>query len=130
VLPAISQPPYQAQLTDVKRSSALRLMFYNGLQPCSDGVTQYPQLAMTNAAGTHSLRLTGASGTYEQRLKAWLPVKLRGVSYKQPLLLTSLHLAQFDLTRQVWLDGVAYLVRKLSAAVPLQRPASVELVRL
>jgi hypothetical protein len=130
VLPAIAQPPYQAQLTDVKRSSALRLLFYNGLQPCSDGVTQYPQLAMTNAAGTHSLRLTGASGTYEQRLKAWLPVKLRGVSYKYPLLMSSLHLAQLDLTRQLWLDGVAYLVRKLSATVPLKKPATVELVRL
>jgi hypothetical protein len=93
-------------------------------------MTQYPQLAMTNAAGTHSLRLTGASGTYEQRLKAWLPVKLRGVSYKYPLLMSSLHLVQLDLTRQLWLDGVAYLVRKLLATVPLKKPATVELVRL
>jgi hypothetical protein len=128
--PAISQAPYQAQLTTVKRSSALRLLFYNGLQLASDGTTRYPQLAMTNAAGTHSLRLTGSTGTYAQWLRAWLPVKLRGASYKYPLLLTSLDLSQLDLTRQVWLDGVAYLVRKLSATVPLKKAATAELVRL
>jgi len=30
----------------------------------------------------------------------------------------------------VWLDGVAYLVRKLSATVPLKKAATAELVRL
>jgi hypothetical protein len=128
--PAISQPLYQAQLTSVKRSSALRLLFYNGLQLASDGVTSYPQLAMRSATGRHSLKLTGATGTYVQWLKTWLPVRLRGVSYKVPLLLSSLDFARLDLTRQIWLDGVAYVARKLSATVPLKKAASVELVRL
>jgi hypothetical protein len=129
-LPAISQPPYRADQTEVERSRALRLLFYRGLQLASDGVMRCPQLSHQSLSGALSTRLTGTSGTYPQLLKDWLPVKLRGSSYKVPLLLTSLDLARLDLTRQVWLDGVAYLVRKLSATVPLKKAASAELVRL
>ncbi len=127
---AISQPFYRADQATPTRSTALRLLFYNGLQLTSDGVSTYPQLAMQNAAGTHSLKLSGPIGTYTQWLAAWLPTKLRGTSYKQALLLTPLDLARLDLSRQLWLDGVPYLVRKLSVTVPLKKAATVELVRL
>jgi len=129
-LPAISQPPYRADQTAVERSSALRLLFYRGLQLASDGVMRCPQLSHRSPSGALSVRLTGPQGTYQQLLKDWLPVKLRGSSYKVPLLLSSLDLSRFDLSRQVWLDGVAYLVRKLSATVPLKKAATAELVRL
>jgi hypothetical protein len=129
-VPAISQPPYRANQTVVARSAALRLLFYNGLQLASDGVSQWPQLAHLSRSGQLSVRLAGPQGTYAQLLKEWLPVKLRGTSYKQPLLLTALDLSRLDLTRQLWLDGVAYLVRKLAATVPLRKTASAELVRL
>lgn len=129
-LPAISQPPYRADRQEVERSSVLRLLFYRGLQLASDGVMRCPQLSHQSPSGALSTRLSGPTGTYAQLLKDWLPVKLRGSSYKVPLLLTTLDLARLDLTRQVWLDGVAYLVRKLSATVPLKKAASAELVRL
>lgn len=129
-LPAISQPPYRADQAEVERSSALRLLFYRGLQLASDGVMRCPQLSHLSPSGALSTRLSGATGTYVQLLRDWLPVKLRGSSYKQALLLTTLDLAHLDLTRPVWLDGVAYLVRKLSATVPLKKAASAELVRL
>ena len=129
-LPAISQPPYRADQQEVERSSVLRLLFYRGLQLASDGVMTCPQLSHLSPSGALSTRLSGATGTYAQLLRGWLPVKLRGSSYKQALLLTTLDLSRLDLTRQVWLDGVAYLVRKLSATVPLKKAASAELVRL
>ena len=129
-LPAISQPPYLANQTAVERSTALRLLFYNGLQLASDGVSRYPQLSHLSASGALSLRLGGPAGTYQQLLRDWLPVKLRGTSYKQALLLTALDLARLDLARPLRLDGVAYLIKKLSATVPLRKPATVELVRL
>ena len=129
-LPAISQPPYRADQNKVERSPALRLLFYNGLRTAADGVTRYPQLSHQSGSGRYSVRLGGAAGTYAQLLQAWLPVKLRAVSYKQSLLLASLDLARLDLTRPLWLAGVPYLVRKLSATVPLRKPATVELVRL
>jgi hypothetical protein len=129
-IPALSQPFYLASQTKVERSAALRLFFYNGLQLASDGVSRYPQLSHLSRSGTYSLRLAGEQGTYRQLLEAWLPIKLSSVSYKQPLLLTALDLSRLDLTRQVLLDGVPYLVRKLSATVPLRKAASVELVRL
>jgi hypothetical protein len=130
LLPAISQPPYRADQQAVERSSVLRLLFYRGLQLASDGVMTCPQLSHLSPSGSLSTRLSGATGTYAQLLRGWLPVKLRGSSYKQELLLTTLDLSRLDLTQQVWLDGVAYLVRKLSAMVPLKKAASVELVRL
>ena len=108
----------------------LRLLFYRGRQLASDGVMPCPQLSHQSPSGALSVRLGGPTGTYQQLLQAWLPVKLRGVSYKQALLLSSLDLSRLDLTRQLWLDGVAYLVRKLTATVPLKKVASVELVRL
>jgi len=98
-LPAISQPPYRADQTEVERSSALRLLFYRGLQLASDGVMRCPQLSHRSPSGALSVRLSGPQGTYQQLLKDWLPVKLRGSSYKVPLLLTSLDLARFDLSR-------------------------------
>ena len=129
-LPAISQPPYRADQTAIERSTVLRLLFYRGLQLASDGVMSCPQLSHQSPSGALSVRLVGPTGTYAQLLQTWLPVKLAGVSYKQPLLLTALDLAQLNLTRQIWLDGVAYLVRKLSATVPLKKAVSAELVRL
>jgi hypothetical protein len=129
-LPAISQPPYRADQTEVERSTALRLFFYRGLQLASDGVSRYPQLSHLSPSGALSLRLSGEQGTYAQLLNAWLPIKLSGVSYKQALLLSPLDLAQLDLSRQLWLDGVAYLLRKLSATVPLKKAVMAELVRL
>lgn len=129
-LPAISQPPYRADQSEVERSSVLRLLFYRGLQLASDGVMRCPQLSHRSPSGALSTRLSGSTGTYAQLLRGWLPVKLRGSSYKQALLLTTLDLSRLDLTRPVWLDGVAYLVRKLSATVPLKKAASAELVRL
>ncbi len=130
LLPAISQAPYRADQKVVARSTALRLLFYNGLRTASDGVTRYPQLSHQSLSGRYSVRLGGGAGTYAQLLQAWLPVKLRGTSYKQPLLLSSLDLARLDLARPLWLAGVPYLVRKLSATVPLRKAATVELVRL
>ena len=136
-LPAISQPAYRADLEQdssgadkVSRSTELRLLFYNGLQLASDGVSRYPQLSPQSASGTYSLRLSGPQGTYAQWLKDWLPVKLASLSFKQALLLTPLDLARLDLTQPLRLAGVPYLVRKLSATVPLRKPATAELVRL
>ena len=133
LLPALSQPPFladQAGQGAVARSAELRLLFYNGLQLASDGTSQYPQLSPQSASGAYSLRLAGPTGTYAQQLRVWLPVKLSGVSYKQPLLLSALDLARLDLARPLLLAGVRYLVRKLSATLPLRRPATLELVRL
>ena len=136
-LPALAQPPYRADLEQagaeaekVSRSTELRLLFYNGRQPTSDGVATYPQLSHRSASGAYSLRLHGEKGTYAQWLRDWLPVKLAGLSYKQPLLLTPLDLARLDLSQPLYLAGVPYLVRKLSVAVPLRKPATAELVRL
>ncbi|MVN77836.1 hypothetical protein GO988_16005 [Hymenobacter sp. HMF4947] len=129
-LPALSQPPYLASQKEVERSSSLRLLFYNGLQLAPDGVSPYPQLSAVSASGARTLYLGGTAGTYAQLLSAWLAVKLRPVSYKVPLLLTPLDLARLDLTQPLRLDGVPYLVRKVQATVPLQKPATLELVRL
>ncbi|MDB5270231.1 MAG: hypothetical protein JWP58_3271 [Hymenobacter sp.] len=129
-LPAIAQAPYRADQTTVPRSSALRLFFYRGLQPGSDGASPCPQLGHRSPSGTYSTRLNGEAGTYAQWLRAWLPVKLAGTSYKQPLRLSALDLARLDLTRKLYLDGVEYLVRKLSVTVPLRKPATAELVRV
>ena len=133
LLPAISQPPYSAERTGpgaIGRSAELRLLFYNGLQLASDGSSQYPQLSHQSASGTYSLRLAGSAGTYEQLLRAWLPAKLSGVRYKQALRLSALDLARLDLGQPLLLAGVRYLVRKVSATVPLGKPAMLELVRL
>jgi hypothetical protein len=129
-LPAIAVAPFQADAEKSVRSAALRLLFYNGRQPPSDGVSTYPQLASESRSGAYSTRLTGEAGTYAQWLRTWLPLKLAGTGYKQPLRLTAAELAGFDLTRKLRLDGVEYLVRKLAATVPLRKPAALELVRV
>jgi hypothetical protein len=130
LVPAISQEPYQADKPQSVRSTALRLLFYNGLQPDSGGKDTYPQLSHRSRSRAYSVRVHGPQGTYAQWLKEWLAVKLAAVSYKQPLLLTPLDLARLDLSQPLHLAGVPYLVRKLSAAVPLRKPATAELVRL
>lgn len=130
LLPAISQEPYQASQPKSVRSNALRLLFYNGLQPDSGGVATYPQLSHHSASGAYSVRVHGPQGTYAQWLQQWLPIKLAASSYKQPLLLTPLDLARLDLSQPLHLAGVPYLVRKLSVTVPLRKAASAELVRL
>ncbi|MGI4835090.1 MAG: hypothetical protein ACRYFK_16680 [Janthinobacterium lividum] len=129
-LPALSQPPYRADQAVVARSATLRLLFYNGLQSASDGVSRYPQLSHRSKSGALSVRLSGTHGTYAQQLRAWLAVQLQGSSYEQALLLTPLELARLDLTRPLRLDGVPYLVQQLKATAPLRKAASLTLVRL
>ncbi|RZK34858.1 MAG: hypothetical protein EOO57_10280, partial [Hymenobacter sp.] len=99
--------PQPLLIASAERSTVLRLLFYRGLQLASDGVMSCPQLSHRSPSGALSVRLTGPAGTYQQLLRTWLPVKLRGTSYKQPLLLTSLDLSRLDLSQQIRLDGVA-----------------------
>lgn len=138
-VPAMSRPGYEPGNISPEatpRPAALRLLFWRGLQPASDGNSLYPLLTplATNqagqAVGSLSLRLAGPAGTYAMLLRGWLEVKRRGALVKQPLRLSVLDLARLDLSRKVRLDGVEYLVRKLSVAVPLRKPAMVELVRV
>lgn len=137
-VPQLARPGFEP--TDLRpeatpRPAVLRLLFWRGMQPASDG-TLYPLVTPlhTNQAGAAvgalSLRLAGPAGTYEQLLRGWLEVKRRGVVVKQPLRLSTLDLARLDLTRKVRFDGIEYLVRKLSVALPLRKPAMAELVRV
>ena len=137
-VPAVARPgfePADTRATATPRPAALRLLFWRGMQPASDG-TLYPLVTPlhTNQAGQVvgqlSTRLGGPAGTYAQLLRGWLEVKRRNLVVKQPLRFTSLDLARLDLTRKVRLDGVEYLVRKLSATVPLRKPVGAELVRV
>ena len=137
-VPTLCRPGFEPTNLDPKatpRPSALRLMFWRGLQPASDG-SLYPLVTPlhTNqagqAVGTLSLRLGGLAGTYEQLLRGWLELKRGGVVRKQPLHLSVLDLARFDLARKVRFDGIEYLVRKLAVTVPLRRPVMAELVRV
>lgn len=137
-VPAVSRPGFVPTNLDPKatpRPAVLRLLFWRGMQPASDG-TLYPLVTplATNQAGTAvgslSLRLGGPAGTYEQLLRGWLEVKRRGVVVKQPLRLCALDLARLELARKVRFDGIEYLVRKLAATVPLRKPVMAELVRV
>lgn len=133
VLPVLSQPGFNAdQSTSAARSAELRLLFYRGLQPVRVGTSSwvYPQLGLTSASGQLSLLLDGSQGTYETWLRPWLPVKRSGTVVKQALNLSAAELARLDLTRRVRLDGVEYLVRKLTATVPLRTPVVAEMVRV
>ncbi len=135
-VPALSRPGYDpanGAPDAVARPTALRLLFWRGLQPASDG-TLYPLLTPlhTNqagqAVGSLSLRLGGAHGTYEQLLRGWLDVKRRGVVVTQALRLSTPDLARLTLSGKVRLDGRDYLVRKLAASAPLRKPVVTELV--
>lgn len=137
-VPSVSRPGFEPTNLDPKapeRPTALRLLFWRGMQPASDG-TLYPLVTPLNTnqagqlVGALSLRLAGLAGTYEQLLRGWLEAKRRGVVVKQPLRLSVPDLARLDLARKVRLDGVEYLVRKLSATVPLRKAATAELVRV
>ena len=133
-LPAMSQPGFSAGRPEgAARSAELRLLFYQGLAPVVEtpaGTRQYPALGMTSASGQLSLLLDGPQGTYETMLRTWLPVRLSRNVFKQQLRLSPLALSRLDLSRKVQLDGLHYLVRKLTGTLPLDKPVTVELVRL
>ncbi len=137
-VPAMQRAGYQPDNRTAAapaRPAAVRLLFWRGLQPASDG-TLYPLVSplATNqagdAVGRYSTRLSGPAGTYQQLLRGWLEVKRRAVVVKQPLRLSVLDLARLDVKRKIRLDGNEYLVRKLSVAVPLRKPATAELVQV
>jgi hypothetical protein len=132
-LPAMAQPGFRADNAEGgARSAELRLLFYQGLRPVRAGTSAWtsPQLGLTSASGALSLLLDGSTGTYETWLRPWLPVKRRGEVLKQALRLSAAQLARLDLTRRVRLGGVEYLMRKLTASVPLRTPVVAELVRV
>ncbi|MCC2546432.1 hypothetical protein LJY25_08245 [Hymenobacter sp. BT175] len=135
LFPHMSQRGFQVG-GEGTRSTAVRLLFYRGLQPLATPGQVYPMLDAHNRnlagqqTGTLSLRLDGEAGTYKQFLREWLQVKLNPVVVKDLWALPPDVLAQFDFTRKVMVDGVQYLVRKISATAPVTKASKVDLSRV
>jgi hypothetical protein len=133
--PCMDQPGYILG-RKVPRSTALRLLFWRGMQPMQGTDRFYPMLSTGNTnllgetVGECTLRLGGEDGTVSKWLSAWLRVKLTPSLMKDSWALSSFELSQLNYIRKVRIDGVDYLVRKVSATVPMRKRATVQLVKL
>ena len=125
-VPCFGERAYAPNYNGIERSSALRLAFYRGRQPyqtASDGT--YPMLTAGNldlqgqALGSYSLRLDGA---------AVLPLKANPYTVTWPVWLSEEQFYQLDMARRVEIDGLHFVVRKISLTFPLRQPAELELV--
>lgn len=118
------------------RSKALRLAFYRGLQPYKDVATpgSYPMLtaASTNqqgvSVGSYSLRLAGDDGTVARWGQALLELKANPQTVTWLVWLDAEQFYQLDTARKVEIDGLHFIVKKVSLTFPIRQPAQLELV--
>lgn len=140
LVPAFEEEPYRPGVPESVPSEQLRLAFYRGLQPTLlDGalpdpmpvypmVTPFNQNALSRRIGDYSLQLDGPDGTYARLIGRWLEMVATATPVKFAVRLTAEHLAVLDFSKRIRIAGNFYLVRKISVARPIVKPAIVELI--
>ncbi|MGI4870455.1 MAG: hypothetical protein ACRYFX_04665 [Janthinobacterium lividum] len=135
-VPTFGARSYAPSLNCLDRSTALRLAFYRGLQPYKDATMpgSYPMLTAgtTNLQGTvlgsYSLRLAGEEGTVARWGQALLALRANPQTVTWPVWLSEEQFYHLDTARKVDIDGLHFVVRKISLTFPLRQPAELELV--
>lgn len=118
------------------RAKDLRLAFYRGKQPYKDATMtgSYPMLTAgtTNqqgvVVGSYSLRLACDDGTVAQWGRALLELKADPQTVTWPVWLDAEQFYQLDTGRKVEIDGLHFVVKKVSLTFPIRQPAQLELV--
>ncbi len=135
-VPVLGARAYAPAYNLFDRSKALRLAFYRGRQPYKDATMpgSYPLLtaASTNQQGVkvgdYSLRLAGDDGTVAQWGRALLELKADPQTVTWPVWLDAEQFYQLDTGRKVDIDGLHFVVKKVSLTFPIRQPAQLELV--
>ncbi len=120
---------------EVDEDKSIRLLIYRGLD-----ATAYPGVRMPLATpdeydtrgalvGTHSLRWSGPRGLYEKFWKRWLDFLASTRKVQRRLRLTAADLFNLDLTRQIRIENINYLIGKINVAITMTgiSPARCEL---
>jgi hypothetical protein len=118
------------------RSKALRLAFYRGKQPYKDAAMpgSYPLLTAANtnqqgvSVGSYSLRLAGDDGTVARWGQALLELRANPQTVTWLVWLDAEQFYQLDTARKVDIDGLHFIVKKVSLTFPIRQPAQLELV--
>jgi hypothetical protein len=137
-VPELGARAYVPAYNCFDRSKDLRLAFYRGKQPYKDkdvalGGT-YPMLtaASTNQqgakVGSYSLRLAGDDGTVARWGQALLELKANPQTVTWLVWLDAEQFYQLDTARKVEIDGLHFVVKKVSLTFPIRQPAQLELV--
>ena len=120
---------------EVDEDESVRLLIYRGID-----ATAYPGDQMPFATpdeydtrgalvGTHSLRWSGPRGLYEKFWKRWLEFLESTRRVQRQLRLTASDLFTLDLTKQVRVENINYLIGKINVSISMTgiSPARCEL---
>lgn len=114
---------------------SVRMLIYRGLDTTSYPGISYPFATPdeydTRGAlvGTHSLRWDGPRGLYEKFWKRWLDFLSATRLVQRQLRLTAADIFNLDLTQQVRIDNINYLIGKINVRIGMNgiSPARCEL---
>ena len=134
-VPCFGERAYAPSYNCIRRSKSLRLAFYRGMQPyqtASDGT--YPMLSVGNLdlqgrrIGNYSLRFDGDDGTVARFGRGLLQLLGNPDTVTWPVWLSEEQFYQLDLARRVEIDGLHFVIKKVSITFPLRQPAQLDLV--
>lgn len=110
----------QEEVTD---DESIRLLIYRGLDETAYPGISYPFATPDEfdtrgaVVGTHSLRWDGPRGLYEKFWKRWLDFLGSTRKVERKLRLTAADIFNLDLTQQVRIENVNYLIGKINVAI-------------
>jgi hypothetical protein len=111
---------------DLPEDKSLRLLIYRGLDATVYAGYRYPfatpDVYDTRGVkvGTHSLRWEGDHGLYEKFWKRWLDFLGSTRKVTRKLRLTAADIFNLDMTQQVRIENINYLIGKINVAVTMR----------
>jgi len=112
--------------TEADEDKSIRLLIYRGLDDTPYPGYRYPfatpDVYDTRGVkvGTHSLRWDGEHGLYEKFWKRWLDFLGSTRKVTRSLRLTAADIFNLDLTQQVRIENINYLIGRINVAVTMQ----------
>jgi len=112
-----------------------RVLFFRNMQPdVADRLYPFGTSGIYNAkgevVGTLSLNWDGENGLYANLWKPWLDFLDKGIPYEWSINLELIDLLKLDTSKQVKIGSNYYLIKSLAVDLPLEKAATVTMVRI
>jgi hypothetical protein len=113
-VPVLSQKGFTDAFEIEGKASALRLLYYNGMQPDSYGAL-YPSASHQTVG--HALRWEGASGLYEKNFKSYLQARADSFEVEREIRFDAHDLISLDIVDKIMIEGMKYYIKNIRLGI-------------
>ncbi|RNI27677.1 hypothetical protein EFA69_16290 [Rufibacter immobilis] len=132
-IPVLEKEGYNPMIPTTEENQELRLAFYRGMQPFSEGPMVYPMLSGDNRnakgeiVGEYTLKWEGEGGIGKKFLESWITL-MQGRLLRGSLDWTAEQLADLNEDELYSFEGQRAIIKKIKFSLPLTKPPQVDLI--